>query len=65
MYDSLNWPRDLDEWAAVRNLTRLLVDLKQHRLQAQAELRAARAAGYAPRTEAERRLWAECERAAG
>ncbi|MFL5340952.1 MAG: serine/threonine-protein kinase [Gemmataceae bacterium] len=63
--DSLNWPRDLDEWAAVRNLTRLLVDLKQHRLQAQAELRAARAAGYAPRTEAERRLWAECERAAG
>ena len=58
------WRQISDEWSAVRELTRVLAALKSNRRgEAQAALRDAKAAGYAPRSEAERRLYEECGRA--
>ena len=62
--DARSWSRDLDEWAAVRKLTRVLAESKGgQREQAKLDLEAARHAGYVPRSDIERRLLAEIEEA--
>jgi serine/threonine protein kinase len=57
------WQSVADEWTAVRKLTHILELSVHHRSEARRELEAARSAGFIARTEAERRLWTECEHA--
>ena len=50
------------EWDAIRALTHILATAKQgNRAEARDALQAARAVGYQPRSDTERRLLRECE----
>jgi len=58
------WHTAGDEWLAVQQLTRALAAAQQGRkADAEAVLRGARATGYSPRTEVERWLLQELEKA--
>lgn len=59
------WQNIADEWSAIQAMTRILQAVRQKRMDiAVNAVRAARANGYSPTTERERRLFAECELAA-
>ena len=58
------WESVANQWTAIRKLAEILALGKSNTDRVRRELEIARAAGYTPRTEAERRLFEECEQAA-